>query len=220
MSTTLRRAVVGAAAVLTLAAAGTPAHAGSSYLSRTTGRVAMTDWTQVLDLRARGFGNVHLGWLTAYETSNGVADVFAAIDDFDCPEGELPGGGGHEEPNGCVYVGTRFLDGTGISFTMDGKLNSAHLEGVLNASTGGHEGPGDSLGTVTANFSWTGTGDATKTTTTFRYRENGTSYSETYRSTRRAATMSGVLGPMLFEDAAYAGGSMETFRAKSQYRES
>lgn len=217
MNTTLRRAVVGAAAAVTVAAA-VPAEAGSTYLSRTTGRAATTEWTQVLDLRSRGFGNVHVGWLSAYETASGRADVFSVIDDFDCPDGQLPGGG-HDEPGGCVYVGTRFLEGTGVPFTMDSKLGTAHIEGTLQASTGGHEGPGDSLGTVGANFTWNGVGDLQKSTTTFRYRENGTSYSETFRTTRRAATMTGVLGPMLFEQAASASGQMETFRAKSHYRE-
>lgn len=218
MNVTLRRAAVGATALLAVATAA-PAEAGSSYLSRTTGRAATTEWVQVLDMRSRGFGNVHVGWLTAYETSNGVADVFSAIDDYDCPEGELPSGGGHGEPGGCVWVSTRFLEGEGIAFTMDSKLSRAHLEGTLNASTGGHEGPGDSLGTVGANFTWTGVGDAEKSTTTFRYRDGTSSYTETFRTTRRAGTMSGVLGPMLFEQAVSASGAMETFRAKSQYRE-
>ena len=220
MTTTLRRAAVGVAAIAA-AATAVPAQAGSSYLSRTTGRTAGVEWVQVLDMRARGFGNVHLGWLSAYETAPGVADVFSTIDDYDCPEGQLPGGGhGEEDPSGCVYVTTRFLEGQGISFTVDNRLTKAHLEGALNASTGGHEGPGDSLGTVGANFTWNGTGDLTKSTTTFRYRENGTTFSETYRSSRRAATMTGVLGPMLFEQAAVANGTIEQFRAKSQYRES
>lgn len=217
-STTLRRAAVGVAALAALASAA-PASAGSSYLSRTTGRAASTNWVQVLDMRSRGFGNVHIGWLSAYETSNGVADVFAAIDDFDCPDGELPSGGHGEESN-CTYVTTRFLDGYGISFTVDRRLSTAHLEGVLNASTGGHEGPGDSLGTVGADFTWNGTGELERATSTFRYRDNDVSYSETYRSTRRAATMSGVLGPMLFEQAAVANGTIEQFRTKTQSRES
>ncbi|HVF20933.1 MAG TPA: hypothetical protein VNA14_11935 [Mycobacteriales bacterium] len=218
MTTTLRRAAVGVAALAAIVSA-VPANAGSSYLSRTTGRAASTDWVQVLDLRSRGFGNVHIGWLSAYETSNGVADVFAAIDDYDCPDGELPSGGHGEESN-CTYVTSRFLEGTGISFTLDRRLTSARLEGVLNASTGGHEGPGDSLGTVGANFTWNGTGELQKSTATFRYRDNGVSYSETFRSSRRAATMTGVLGPMLFEQAAVANGSIEQFRNKTQSRES
>ena len=218
MNSTLRRAAVTAAAALAVATA-VPAHAGSSYLSRTTGRVATTDWVQVLDLRSRGFGNVHVGWLTAYETAPGAADVFAAIDDWDCPEGELPTGGGHGEESNCAYVGLRFLEGTGVSFTIDNRLSSAHLQGVLNASTGGHEGPGDSLGTVGANFTWNGVGDLEKSSTTLRYRDGGSSYSETYRTNRRAATMTGVLGPMLFEDAAQSAGWIEQFRVKSQSRQ-
>ncbi len=219
MNALLRRAVVGAAALVTVGAA-VPAEAGSSYLSRTTGRTGYTEWVQVLDLRSRGFGNVHVGWLSAYETSTGVADVFSAIDDYDCPDGELPSGGGHGDPGNCVFVGSRFLEGSGISFTMDSKLQTARLQGTLNASTGGHEGPGDSLGTVGANFAWNGVGELTKSTSTYRYRENGVSYSETFRTTRRSATMTGVLGPMLFEEAASATGSLETFRIKSQSRES
>lgn len=218
MNVTLRRAVVGATALFAVATA-VPADAGSTYLSRTTGRAAVADWVQVLDMRARGFGNVHVGWLNAYETSSGVADVFSVIEDYDCPEGELPSGGGHGDPGNCVWVSTRFLDGQNVPFTMDNKLDTAHLEGTLNASTGGHEGPGDQLGTVGANFTWNGVGTAEKSTTTFRYRDGGSSYSETYRSTRRAATMTGVLGPMLFEQAASATGSMELFRAKSQSRQ-
>lgn len=218
MNDTTRRAAVAVLAAAAMAAAAMPAHAGTNYLSRTTGRVGLTDWVQVLDLRSRGFGNVHLGFLSAYETATGVADVFAWIDDFDCPEGQLPGGGGHGDPGGCTFVGSRTMEGSGVAFTVDGKLNTARLQGTLTASRAGHEGPGDPLGTVTANFTWTGYGDIVKTTSVFRYRENGVSYSDTYRSSRRAATMSGVLGPMLFEEAAQAAGSIEQFREKSQSR--
>lgn len=213
------RTAVAAAVALPLAVATAPADAGSSYLSRTTGRVAVTDWVQVLDLTSRGFGDVHVGWLSAYETAPGRADVFAYIDDWDCPPGELPTSGGHGEPGNCVYVGARQMEGSGISFTISGKLSSAHLEGALTASTVGHEGPGDALGTVSANFDWVGAGDVDRSTSTFRYRDGTAYYSETYRSSRRSATMRGVLGPMLFEQAASATGSIEEFRVKSQSRE-
>ena len=59
---------------------------------RTDGNSLSTWWTQVDGPPAAGqqFGNVHLGWLDAWESSTGKADVFAYVDDFSCPVGVMP----------------------------------------------------------------------------------------------------------------------------------
>jgi hypothetical protein len=210
--TLARTATVALAAAAVVGATTTPATASSWNLSRTTGRAATTNWLQYADLTAAGFGNWHSGFLNAFETSTGSADVFAFIDDFLCAEGQQPDPGSHGE-TGCEYVGSRQLEGYGIAFTMDNRLGSATLQGTLVATQGGGHGePGNVIGQVPADFRWTGYGDTVRSTSTYRYSDSeGNTYSERLRSTRREATMSGRLGPMLFEQAAQASGAIEKF---------
>ncbi len=77
---------------------------------------------------------------------SGSPDVFAYIDDFDCPEGQLPGGGHGEEPDaGCVYLGSRYGYGQNMVLTVDSKLTTANLTGALVVESGdGHGGPASS----------------------------------------------------------------------------
>ncbi len=91
--TSIRLAAVAVATVPALLTTAVPAQAGDSYLSRTTGFVGVTDWVQYFDFDNPTFGNVHVGSLQAFETSPGVADVFAYIVDFECPPRGLPGPG-------------------------------------------------------------------------------------------------------------------------------
>ena len=220
--TLVRLAVLALAAAPVLAGTAAPAAAATdSYLSRTTGFVAATTWTQVLDLGA--YGNVHVGDLQAFETRVGFADVFSFIQDFRCPAGELPptGHGEEDEEGGCEFVGSRLLKGQDVPFTVTRKAATATLKGTLVAKTAGdpHTGEGGTtLGRVPANFTWTSVSAPARVRSTYTYQEDGETMSETYRATSRRTTMSGQLGPMLFQQAASAEGRLESFRSTTRFR--
>lgn len=208
------------AAPVSVALLSAPANAGkSSFISRTTGRTANVQWDQ-RDGTPTGsqFGNVHLGFLEAYETSSGRASVFGWITDFDCDPGEEPGGGHGEEPTEgvCDLLGDRFIDTPDIAFTVDSKLTTANLVGNLTIYGGGH-GEAGVVGRPPINAVFTGVGDLAKESFTYRYSEGGTTYSDTYRASARNATVSGVMGPMLFENAASQSARITDF--KSSFRE-
>jgi hypothetical protein len=217
----IAKLIVVAATALAMTAA--PALAGSMSLYKESGNAAQTFWTQV-DGTPTGsaLGNVHVGELYAYQTSPGQGDAFAWIDDFDCEPGKLPGGGGHgfdveeEEPSGCEYVGSRFGEGFGLTFTIDRKLTTANLSGQLTVYGGGH-GDGGVIGRPMANITWTGVGALIKQSSSWSYNDGTTTYSDRYRSTDRNAVMSGILGPMGF-DPDLSGGQISKFSAMSKSR--
>ncbi len=220
--TSIRLAAVAVATVPALLTTAVPAQAGDSYLSRTTGFVGVTDWVQYFDFDNPTFGNVHVGSLQAFETSPGVADVFAYIVDFECPPGVYPDPDQHGSPNGCVYTGARQMEGQAVTFTSSRKGDTATLSGTLRASTPGDphnpDGGGTNLGSVPVETTWTAVGDPVRSSSTYRFRGGGTVYSETHRTVAREATMSGRLGPMLFEQAYQASGSLERFTSTSRSR--
>lgn len=212
------------ALVATLLVALAPAaDARSSSTYTVSGRAANADWTQVDGTPTGGrFGNVHVGYLTAEETSRGRAVVFGWIADFDCQPGQMPGHGGHgivfeDEPEpepGCVHVGERHLSGWDVPFTFDRKLDRATLKGRLTLF-GGHDG--DQLGQPMANMTWTGVGTASRGSYTSRWVEGGTTYTDSYRGTSRNATVGGTLGPMGF-DPDLSGGWLVQYRSSSRMR--
>lgn len=188
---------------------------------------ATTDWTQWdgTPVGSSPFGNVHVGFLSAEETSKGLADVYGAIEDYDCEPGELPGGGGHfveeepvEEPieEGCEWLGFRFIEGIDIPFTMNRKLESGQLTGQLTVSGGGH-GEGGVLGRPFADVIWTGIGDVTTTRYTSRWRDGDSWGSDSYRASGRSATMSGTIGSMGF-DPDWSGGSLYSYSTSYRQR--
>lgn len=208
------------AVLLLLLAIAPAADARSSSTYRSSGRAASTDWTQ-WDGTPIGstFGNVHVGYLEANETSKGRALVDGGIDDFDCEEGEVPGFGGHEfeepEEGLCDWVGSRSIKGKGVPFTMDRRFNRARLSGQLTVFGGGH-GDGGVVGRPMANVTWTGIGDVTTSRYTSRWREGDTQGSDSYRARTRTATMSGTIGPMGF-DPDWSSGNL--VRRSTSYRE-
>lgn len=221
MRVTRRIATLFVVVSTTMAMTAGPALAGSMYLFKESGRAAQTSWTQIdgTDPGTSPVGNVHVGSLYVFETSNGHGDAFAYIDDWDCEPGELPDGGGHgfeEEPSGCTYLGFRYGEGFGLSFTMDRKLEKAHLSGQITVYGGGH-GEGGVVGTPTANITWTGVGPVIKQSSTWRYNDGSSSYTDRYRSSDRNALMSGTLGPMGF-DPDLSGGFMSIFQSMSKGR--
>ncbi|GGI06107.1 hypothetical protein [Egicoccus halophilus] len=202
------------AATMALTAVGTDAAEArerSSY--RSSGNFASAQWIQVDDVpvgQNPTVGNVHRGWLDVEPSGKDRADVWGWIEDFDCEPGELPGHGGHgfeeEEPSGCVHVGERWIDGYDVSFTMDKKLSSARLSapaGVITVA-GGH-GDGDFFAQPPVDMVWNGVGDVRRSSWRETEKVGRTTYTYSYSSTSREATMSGRFGPMGF-DPALSGG--------------
>lgn len=230
-ASTLRAAVALALAVplaaATLVAPATAAPPDTSS-SRTSGGQAFAQWTEYdLEDQLGLPGNVHVGFLSVYQQP-GYTDVFGTVQDYDCQEGEVPGGGGHpeeepgEEPDGlCDLLGVRFLSGNGsTTFTVDTKSGTAALTGTLQVSSGGHGEPGESLGQPPVNMTWTATGG----TYSFRRTETWSDGTTTYRSrvtgTGFDAAVGGAIGRMGFDDDAddESSGLVETWRETSRTR--
>lgn len=198
-----------------------PADAKSSSQYRETGRAASTDWEQYDNTPTGGtLGNVHIGYLSAYETTTGRASAWGYIQDYDCEEGERPGGGhgfDDEEPvGGCDWVGERWLEGEGLAFTMDKKMTTATLKGQLIAYGGGHGEEGE-VGRPVADIVWTGLGGTYTSRYTSRYRDGNTTWTESYNSTERSASMGGTLGPMGF-DPDFSAGYLSSYKTSSKSR--
>lgn len=223
-------AIAAALALLMVSLGSTPADAKSSFMYRASGVSASTDWTQIdgTPTGSSPVGNVHIGSLYAYETTRGKAEVYGYIEDWDCEEGQLPSGGGphessseqwDEEPppaSGCEWKGSRFVEAYDIPFTVDRKLTHARLTGMLTVYGGGH-GDGEVIGRPSADIIWTGVGSVATMKETFRYREDGTTYSFTMESSTRSATMSGIMGPMGF-DPDFSSGSISSFKERNKSR--
>jgi hypothetical protein len=200
-------------------------------MERSSGFAADTYWTQVdgIPTGQSPVGNVHIGSLYAYETTKGKAEVYGFISDWDCEEGELPWGphaapaefDEEPPPSGCVWMGSRYIESYDIPFTVDKKLTTARLTGRLTVYGGGHDdghgGGGDVVGTPFADIVWTGTGGVFSEKHTYRYKDEGSTYTSTWESSVRSATMSGILGPMGF-DPDLSGGSISSFRSSSKGR--
>ncbi len=218
------RALLGLTIITTmLVLTAGPSAASSKFFSKTTGTAVDAYWTQLdgTEVGTTPFGNVHIGYIYAYEMVSGSPDVFAYIDDFDCPEGQLPGDGHgfEEEPvDGCVYVGSRYGYGRNMVLTIDSKLTSATLTGSLVLeSGGGHGGDGTVVGNPPVDMTWTGVGDLAKSRSTYRYTENGVTYSFTDRSSSRTAAVDGYIGAMSF-DPDLSGGYLTKFSSTSKER--
>lgn len=222
--TALASAALAAALLLTTLTPGT-ADARSFYQYRESGRAADAQWTQIdgTEPGSGPFGNVHVGYLEVRETSKGEGSVWGEIADFDCEPGELPGHGGHgfvedefEEPSGCAHVGSRWIEGYDLAFTVDRKLTMATLQGQLTVYGGAHgeEGP---VGQPMADIVWTGDGAVWSSRFSETYTDGSTTY--TYRGTytQRNATMGGTMGPMGF-DPEFSSGSLREYRVSERSR--
>ena len=214
------------AAVTFVAPAG--AAPPDTFSSRTSGGQAYTQWTEYDAGDQLGLpGNVHVGFLSVYQQP-GFTDVFGTVEDYNCDEGEVPGGGGHfedepgEDPDGlCEFLGVRFLSGYGTTtFSVDVKSGTATLTGTLEVSSGGHGEPGETLGQPPVNMTWT----ATDGTYSFRRTESWSDGTASYRSRVTGsgfeAEISGAIGRMGFDDDAddESSGAVETWREMSRTR--
>lgn len=230
-ASTLRQALALALAV-PLAAVTLVAPAGAAppdtYSSRTSGGQAFAQWTEYdVDDDLGLPGNVHVGYLSVYQQP-GYTDVSGAVEDYDCKEGEVPGGGGHfedepgEDPNGlCDFLGVRFLSGYGsTTFSVDVKSGTAKLTGTLEVSSGGHGDPGETLAQPPVNMTWTAAGSTYSFRRTEAWSDGTTSYRSRVTGTGFDATISGAIGRMGFADDAddESGGNVETWREMSRTR--
>jgi hypothetical protein len=189
-----------AAAAVSLAvsvlATGT-ATAGETWTYRASGSDASVEWIEFGDLPGIP-GNVHVGWLWVDASSSRSTYAYGYVEDWTCPEGERPDGGGHdeEEPGNCEFEAFREIEGEQINFTMDRKLSSARLTGTLrveNHETGAGASP-------PVDITWTAVGSTHKTTETYRDVSDGqrVQYRNTYTST--VAVVDGFIGAMGFTD--------------------
>lgn len=211
----------GVAAVALLASLGlvapVPAQGaeeGPSARYRASGQVVDMDWLEVGALPGVQ-GNIHFGYLGIQVYADGQSSVFGVVDDLQCADGFVPAGpgGGHggEEEFPCELVSTRFIDGGAVTFTLDKKFTTGRLTGTLQVSD--HDGTG--LGTPPVDITLTGSGGTSTSSDRSRYSESdGSSFTFRGRSTRRAATVEGRIGPMVFDDEAgeFSGASMGSFR--------
>jgi hypothetical protein len=222
-----RLTTVTAAAAALAVAVPSPALAGDLFFSKSSGIQVTTTWLEIGELpeAANAPGNAHFGDLYVEDLGNGRARVFGTVFDVECDEGTTPylPAGGHGEPapadGPCQLLGTRFVEGGQVTFTVDKKLTTARLTGTLAVGSG----HGDTTGSPAVDITWTGVGD------THSDRQSGTFVDEygnwTYRYdfTGRDAVVtprSSRIGPMVFDDEAgeYSGSLLGRYRSSDRQR--
>lgn len=220
-----RAALALATSATLVATTAVAAQAGSMWFSRSSGRIVTASWLEVGELPGNVPGNIHFGSMSVEDLGEGAAAVFGEVYDLTCPEGvipEDPWGGGHgdeggELDNGCVHEGVRWIEGGDVTFTLDKRLAGATLTGNLDVY--GHDG--DPAGSPAVNISWTGTGDTYKSTITGRDSDGSSSYQYRYAFSGRAATTTGNMGAMVFDDAEgeWSLAEMGTYRQLDKSRQ-
>jgi hypothetical protein len=192
--------------VITLAMTA-PADAASRWMYKSSEHIASAQWIEYGALNGVD-GNVHVGYLQAQTSASG-GNVWGEVVDYQCDEGEVPGGGGHggpgefsgdyfdEEPEPtCDVMSFRWIEGNDVNFTVAKKLNTARLTGTLYVD---NHGAG---ATPPVDMTWTGTGDLSHTTWYEKGTEGGSRYVYKYESTYRQADVTGFIGAMGFTDDA------------------
>ena len=124
-----RRTGLVAVALLALGlVVATPAQgegAGPEARFRTTGHVVDMNWLEVGTLPGVQ-GNTHFGYLWVQTTADGETFAYGSVDDLQCEDGFVPessyGGHGGGEQFPCVGLGTRFIEGGDVTFTLDKKF--------------------------------------------------------------------------------------------------
>ena len=226
-ASSLRRLTTVTAAAAALAVAvPSPALAGDLFFSKSSGVQVSTTWLEVGELprAANAPGNAHFGELWVEDLGNGRSSVFGTVYDVQCDERTTPylPGGGHGQPTPedgpCRLLGTRFLDGDQVTFTVDRKLTTARLTGTLAVGSG----HGDTAGTPAVDITWTSIG------ATYSERRSGTTVDEfgtyTYRydftGKEADVTPGSRIGPMVFDDEAgeYSDAQLGKYRSSDRQR--
>jgi len=208
-------------ASLALVATAGPAQASSMFFSKSSGRMVNVDWLEVGKL-PNVQGNIHFGFMFIEDLGRGRSNIFGVVEDLQCPVGFIPEGPGHggghdEEPKDspCTNVGTRFIDGGKTTFTMDKKFTTARLTGTLAVSD-----HGTPLGNPAVDMTLTGFGSTSSGTDRGTFRDEYSTFTYRYSYTQRQATVSGRIGPMVFDDVAgeYSSATMGSFKSASRER--
>lgn len=232
MPTPRRLVPAAAAAVLGVLLAASPAAAvdeptGPPVNERnaSSGKQISIGWREVGRLPGGVLGNYHDGWLTVERASDGgEAYVFGDVTDFECPPGVTPDdgwGGGHgeepEEPEGplCEVVASRTIEEGDLTVVADARNRNARITGTLAVTD-----HGTPLGNPAVDIRLRGGKDTFADRWSNRYTEGGVVYSSTYSSHGRAATVTGRIGPMVFDDAEgeYSSATLATWSQVSRVR--
>jgi hypothetical protein len=200
---------VAAAAATTAVAAASPAAAADLFFAKSSGLYASATWLEVGELpAATGVGgNAHIGDIWVEDLGKGRASVFGTVFDLQCEAGVTPyiPGGGHgevpapgQEPEGCVLVSLRFIDGGDLTFTIDKKLNQATLTGTLAVGSG----HGEPTAAPPVDITWIGTGPTSTTRQSSTFTDQSGTFTFRYTSTDRQAQVAAGsrIGPMIFDD--------------------
>jgi hypothetical protein len=220
------RMLAAAAAVPTMVVGLTaPADAASKWHYKSTDTTAYADWVEWGELPGVG-GNAHTGYLEVSQSGSG-AQVWGVVTDYQCDEGEIPGGGGHgghaleasdyeeyPEEGYCDPVSERYIDGGDVTLTMDRKLTSARLTGTLRVDDHG------SSASPAVDMSWTGEASLVESRWTDSYRDGSSTYYVRYDSTSRQGVVTGFIGAMGFADDADDESSGTMSRTKAFERSS
>ena len=227
-ASSLRRlATVTASAAALAVVVPSPALAGDLFFSKTSGIQVSTTWLEVgtLPAAANAPGNAHFGDLFVDDLGNGRASVFGFVDDVQCDADVTPyrPGGGHGEPTPadgpCQLLGTRFVEGGQVTFTVDKKLTTATLTGTLAVGSGHGEGP---TSAPRVSITWTGAGDTYSERVTGTGEDEFASYRYRYDFTGRDAVVEpdSAIGPMVFDDEAgeFSESTLGRYRSSDRTR--
>lgn len=171
-----------------------------------SGQSVSMDWLEVGRLPGGVLGNYHQGWLNVETPADGSGTyVYGHVVDYECPPGVTPddGHGGHgeegeEEPEGpfCEDVAYRSIEDGDLTVVADRRHRNARITGTLAVTD-----HGTPLGNPVVDIRVKGGRDTFLERSTSRYRLGGVTYSSTYSQTGRMGTVTGRIGPMVFDDA-------------------
>ena len=231
MPSTLRRlatALTATGAVLALALTAAPAHAvdvepPQNEQEAISGRSLNLSWLEAGRLPGGVLGNYHFGYLGIELPDDGSETfIYGDVIDLECPPGVTPDdgwGGGHdgEEPEGpfCEEVALRTMEGGDLTVVSDRRNRNARITGTLAVTD-----HGTPLGNPVVDIRLSGGSDTFVERWSSRYTQGSAVYSSTYSLSGRNATVTGRIGPMVFDDAEgeYSSASIASWTQVSRTR--
>lgn len=205
----LRRALALGLSTLAMGAAvsvPSAAHAAESFFSKRSGTMAQASWLEVGADDDAMPGNHHFGDLFVEDVGRGKVSAFGTVYDVQCQAGVepyLPFPGHHgaaPEDGPCTLVGTRFLDGGALTFTINKKtLASATLTGTL-AVGDGHGGPPTAQPKVSIGFVATGKKFSSVERGRFTDEFGTSTYRYSFTGRNTTITAGSAIGAMVFDD--------------------
>lgn len=231
MPSTLRRlatALTATGAVLALTLTAAPSASAADFeppqneRNASSGRSISLDWMEVGRLPGGVLGNYHQGWLNVETPDDGSGTyVYGDVVDLECPPGVTPddgwGGHGEKEPEGpfCEVVAYRTIEDGDLTVVADKRNRNARITGTLAVTD-----HGTPLGNPAVDIRLTGGTGTFVDRYSSRYSDGGVVWSSTYSQTGRDATVSGRIGPMVFDDAEgeYSSARLSTWVEVSRVR--